>query len=85
MAMMSGNGGRQGRGRGRGGHIPMSEINVTPMVDVMLVLLVVFMISAPLMTAGVPVDLALLRDQRMIEVSVMTVDRARIMRRPNTH
>lgn len=36
---------------------PMAEINVTPMVDVMLVLLVIFMISAPLMTAGVPVDL----------------------------
>jgi biopolymer transport protein TolR len=35
----------------------MSEINVTPMVDVMLVLLVVFMVSAPLMTVGVPVDL----------------------------
>lgn len=36
---------------------PMADINVTPMVDVMLVLLVIFMISAPLMTAGVPVDL----------------------------
>jgi len=36
---------------------PMSEINVTPMVDVMLVLLIVFMVSAPLLTAGVPVDL----------------------------
>jgi len=35
----------------------MSEINVTPMVDVMLVLLVVFMITAPLLTVGVPVDL----------------------------
>jgi biopolymer transport protein TolR len=36
---------------------PMSEINVTPMVDVMLVLLIIFMVSAPLMTAGVPIDL----------------------------
>jgi biopolymer transport protein ExbD/biopolymer transport protein TolR len=36
---------------------PMAEINVTPLVDVMLVLLIVFMIAAPLMTAGVPVDL----------------------------
>src|SRR5882724_11540735 len=36
---------------------PMSEINVTPFVDVMLVLLIVFMVSAPLVTAGVPVDL----------------------------
>jgi biopolymer transport protein TolR len=36
---------------------PMSEINVTPFVDVMLVLLIVFMVSAPLLTAGVPIDL----------------------------
>src|SRR6516162_7253814 len=36
---------------------PMSDINVTPMVDVMLVLLVVFMVAAPLLTVGVPVDL----------------------------
>ena len=56
MAMMSGNGGRGRRNR-RGSYVPMSEINVTPMVDVMLVLLVVFMVSAPLMTVGVPVDL----------------------------
>ena len=47
MAMMSGNGGRGRRNR-RGSYVPMSEINVTPMVDVMLVLLVVFMVSAPL-------------------------------------
>ena len=38
-------------------HQPMSEINVTPMVDVMLVLLVIFMVAAPLLTVGVPVDL----------------------------
>ena len=36
---------------------PMADINVTPMVDVMLVLLIVFMVAAPLLTAGVPVDL----------------------------
>jgi biopolymer transport protein TolR len=36
---------------------PMSEINVTPFVDVMLVLLIIFMVAAPLMTVGVPVDL----------------------------
>jgi biopolymer transport protein TolR len=41
----------------RGVYKPMSEINVTPLVDVMLVLLVVFMITAPLLTVGVPVDL----------------------------
>ena len=66
MAMMTGNGGRRGRGRGRGSHIPMSEINVTPMVDVMLVLLVVFMISAPLMTVGVPVDLPTTNASQMV-------------------
>ena len=38
-------------------HRPMSEINVTPFVDVMLVLLIIFMIAAPLLTVGVPVDL----------------------------
>jgi len=47
------NGGRTGLGRYR----PMSDINVTPLVDVMLVLLVVFMVTAPLLTVGVPVDL----------------------------
>ena len=47
-----------GRGRhGRTARKPMSEINVTPMVDVMLVLLIVFMVAAPLLTVGVPVDL----------------------------
>ncbi len=47
----------QSRGRRRQRYRPISEINVTPLVDVMLVLLIVFMISAPLLTAGVPVDL----------------------------
>lgn len=46
-----------GRRRGRRRYAPISEINVTPLVDVMLVLLIVFMISAPLLTSGVPVDL----------------------------
>jgi biopolymer transport protein TolR len=44
-------------GNGRARYKPMSEINVTPMVDVMLVLLVIFMVAAPLLTVGVPVDL----------------------------
>jgi len=39
------------------GYKPMAEINITPMVDVMLVLLVIFMVAAPLMVAGVPVEL----------------------------
>jgi biopolymer transport protein TolR len=47
---------RNGRG-GRGNYRPMSEINVTPLVDVMLVVLIVFMVAAPLLTVGVPVDL----------------------------
>ena len=48
-----------GRGRRsrRARFAPMSEINVTPMVDVMLVLLIVFMVAAPLLTVGVPVKL----------------------------
>jgi biopolymer transport protein TolR len=48
----------QGRNGGKGQRYRiMSEINVTPMVDVMLVLLVIFMVAAPLLTVGVPVDL----------------------------
>jgi biopolymer transport protein TolR len=46
-----------GGGRRRGRRAVMSEINVTPFVDVMLVLLIVFMVSAPLLTVGVPIDL----------------------------
>ena len=52
----SGRGGRRGR-RGVGTYRPMSEINVTPLVDVMLVLLVIFMVTAPLLTVGIPVNL----------------------------
>ena len=52
MAMMTPGGVRR-KGRQR----PMSEINVTPLVDVMLVLLIIFMVTAPLLVAGVPVDL----------------------------
>ncbi|WP_055038227.1 protein TolR [Blastochloris viridis] len=48
---------RAGRRRRRGGRAIMSEINVTPFVDVMLVLLIIFMVSAPLLTVGVPIDL----------------------------
>lgn len=52
--MGSGSGARRGR---RASYRPMADINVTPLVDVMLVLLVVFMITAPLLTVAVPVDL----------------------------
>ncbi len=46
-----------GRGRRRSRAQPMAEINVTPFVDVMLVLLIIFMVAAPLLTVGVPVEL----------------------------
>ena len=54
----------------------MAEINVTPLVDVMLVLLIIFMVTAPLMTSGVPVNLpdsrakALDQDQKPIEIAI---------------
>lgn len=50
-------GGSGRRGRGRGGSAKMSEINVTPFVDVMLVLLIIFMVAAPMLVVGVPVEL----------------------------
>ena len=57
---------RNSGGRGRRGR-PMSEINVTPFVDVMLVLLIVFMVTAPLLTVGVPVDLPQTRAKQLGE------------------
>ena len=62
----------------RGGRrrAPMAEINVTPLVDVMLVLLIIFMVTAPLLTAGVPVNLpdsrakALDQDQKPVQISL---------------
>ena len=56
MAIAQGGGGGR-RGRRRATKRPMADINVTPMVDVMLVLLIVFMVAAPLLTVGVPIDL----------------------------
>src|SRR6202451_3255296 len=67
---MTGRRGRRNRRR------PMSEINVTPFVDVMLVLLIVFMVTAPLLTVGVPVDLpktrapALGQDKEPLSVTI---------------
>ena len=53
-SLQGGGGSHRGRRRKTA---PMSDINVTPMVDVMLVLLIIFMVTAPLLTVGVPVDL----------------------------
>jgi biopolymer transport protein TolR len=68
-------GGRRGRARR---HAPMSEINVTPFVDVMLVLLIVFMVTAPLLLAGLPVDLPNVKGQSLNlnkDPMTVTVDR----------
>ena len=70
MAMSMGGGGRGHR------RAPMAEINVTPLVDVMLVLLIIFMITAPLLVSGVPVDLpdsragALKQDNTPVQLSL---------------
>lgn len=65
--------------RGAGIAAPVSEINVTPLVDVMLVLLIVFMVAAPLMAAGVKVDLPTSNAKPLTEEKppiVLTIDRA---------
>lgn len=78
-AMKSG-GGNGGSRRRRRLDAPMAEINVTPFVDVMLVLLIIFMVAAPLMTAGVPVDLpeskATSLPQPSAEPTVVSIDAA---------
>ncbi|MBS0232961.1 MAG: protein TolR [Proteobacteria bacterium] len=63
MSVKAGGGG--GRGRRRGKHMPMSEINVTPMVDVMLVLLIIFMVAAPLLQTGIDVNLPEAKGQQI--------------------
>ncbi|MEZ5680547.1 MAG: biopolymer transporter ExbD [Erythrobacter sp.] len=74
MGIASG-GGRRRRGRG-GSRRPMSDINVTPLVDVMLVLLIIFMVTAPLLTAGVPINLpdsrasALPQEQQQVTITI---------------
>ena len=61
---------------GRGRRAPMADINVTPLVDVMLVLLIIFMVTAPLLKAGVPVELpdsrakALSEEPRQVTLSL---------------
>ena len=77
MAMNISSGRSGGRGRHRGGRrAPMADINVTPFVDVMLVLLIIFMVTAPLLVTGVPVELpesranALEQPQEPIEIAI---------------
>src|SRR5215510_16612357 len=75
MAMNGGTAAVAGRRRHRRRPV-MAEINVTPMVDVMLVLLIIFMVSGPLLTVGVPLDLpqsqakSLEQDQKPLQLSV---------------
>ena len=75
MAMGLASAPSRGRGRGRR-RTPMAEINVTPLVDVMLVLLIIFMVTAPLLASGVPLDLpdsranALQQEPDQITVSI---------------
>ena len=64
------------KGRKRRGRAPMAEINVTPLVDVMLVLLIIFMVTAPLLNARVPVELpdsnanALAQEPQQVDLSI---------------
>lgn len=68
MGMLGANRG-SGRSRRSTRRMPMAEINVTPFVDVMLVLLIIFMVTAPLLTAGIPVDLPESRAQAIARKS----------------
>ena len=77
---------RMGRVRGKRGR-PMAEINVTPFVDVMLVLLIVFMVTAPLLTVGVPVDLPQTRARQLgkdAEPIAVSIDKAGMIFLQNT-
>jgi biopolymer transport protein TolR len=83
-SLQSGMAARRGRRRGR----VMSEINVTPFVDVMLVLLIVFMVTAPLLTVGVPVDLpktrapALGQDREPLSVTIARDGKIYLQKQP---
>ncbi|MFD1106138.1 protein TolR [Sphingobium olei] len=73
MAMSGPPSGRRGRGRA-----PMADINVTPLVDVMLVLLIIFMVTAPLLVTGVPVNLPETRAKGLdadVKPTVVSIDR----------
>ncbi len=70
------NGGAGRRRRGRTRHAPMADINMTPFIDVMLVLLIIFMVAAPLLASGVSVDLPQTKagqlniDQKPVSISI---------------
>jgi biopolymer transport protein TolR len=89
VAMTTAASGKQGRRR-RGGrrHRPMSDINMTPFIDVMLVLLIIFMVAAPLLTVGVPLDLpqtkaaALNIDKQPLTLSVRADGKIYLMETP---
>ena len=74
-SVASGGGGRR-RGRGQPRYRAMADINMTPFIDVMLVLLIIFMVAAPLLATGVPIDLpqtkaaALNIDQKPLSVAI---------------
>ncbi|MDR3460803.1 MAG: biopolymer transporter ExbD [Beijerinckiaceae bacterium] len=76
MGVAAGRGGGGRRRRGQPRYRAMAEINMTPFIDVMLVLLIIFMVAAPLLASGVPIDLpqtkaaALNIDQKPISVSI---------------
>src|SRR6478609_4684387 len=91
MAMSAAGAGAQGGGRRRRGgkrHRPMSDINMTPFIDVMLVLLIIFMVAAPLLTSGVPLDLpqtkaaALNIDKQPLTLSVKADGKIYLMETP---
>jgi biopolymer transport protein TolR len=75
-AALQGSGSPGGKRRRRGRKAPIADINMTPFIDVMLVLLIIFMVAAPLLTAGVPLDLpqsqagALNSDKEPLTISV---------------
>ena len=76
MSMAGGGGGGGRRRRGGRKHAPIADINMTPFIDVMLVLLIIFMVAAPLLATGVAVDLpqtkagALNIDQKPVSVAI---------------
>ncbi len=78
MGMMAGGSAQGGGGRRRRARrsAPIADINMTPFIDVMLVLLIIFMVTAPLLTAGVPIDLPktgagqLNVDQKPVTISI---------------